>query len=112
MSAKLKIKKGDTVMVIAGRDRGKTGRVLRVKPAEGTLVIERLNIVKRHQKPQQGGRGAASAGGIVEKEAPLAVAKVLVLCGKCNKPTRVARKRLDDGRLVRICRHCDEQLDS
>jgi large subunit ribosomal protein L24 len=104
MTAKPKIKKGDTVMVIAGRERGKTGKVLRVAPGADRVFVERLNVVKRHQK----GRGPQAPGGIVEKEAPLHISNVLVLCGKCNKPTRIGRKRLDDGKLVRFCRACGD----
>lgn len=105
--AKSKIRKGDTVMVMAGRERGKTGKVLRVAPSKGRVYVERLNIVKRHQKP----RNQQSAGGIVEKEGPLHASNVMILCGRCNRPTRIGRKRLDDGRLVRVCRRCQDQID-
>jgi large subunit ribosomal protein L24 len=105
---KAKIKKGDTVMVVAGRDRGKTGKVLRVVPTEAQVFVERLHMVKRHQKP----KSAQAPGGIVEKEAPIAISNLMLLCAKCNKPVRVGRKRLDDGRLVRFCRECNEQIDS
>ncbi len=105
---KLKIKKGDTVMVVAGRDRGKTGKVLRVAPTKAQAFVERLHVVKRHQKP----KSAQSAGGIVEKEAPIAISNLMVLCGKCNEPVRIGRKVLEDGRRVRFCRECNEQIDS
>jgi large subunit ribosomal protein L24 len=108
MAAKLKIKKGDTVLVVTGRERGKSGKVTRVAPDHGHVFVERLNIVKRHQKP----RGQQRGGGIVEKEAPLAISNVMVLCGKCNEPARVGRKLLDDGRRVRVCRSCGEQMDT
>ena len=108
MAAKLKVKKGDTVLVVTGRERGKTGKVTRVAPDHGHLFVERLNIVKRHQKP----RGQQGGGGIVEKEAPLAISNVMVLCGKCNEPVRVGRKRLEDGRRVRVCRACGEQMEN
>jgi large subunit ribosomal protein L24 len=108
MAAKLKIKKGDTVLVVSGRERGKSGKVTRVAPDHGHVFIERLNIVKRHQKP----RGQQGGGGIVEKEAPLAISNVMVLCGKCNEPVRVGRKQLEDGRRVRVCRSCGEQIDN
>jgi large subunit ribosomal protein L24 len=103
-----RLKKNDTVMIIAGRERGKTGKVLRVLPEEGRVLVERLNMVKRHTKP----RGQQQAGGIVEKEASLHLSNVLPVCGRCNKPTRVGRKRLDDGKAVRICRRCGEQMES
>ncbi len=103
--ARCRIRKNDTVMVIKGRDRGKTGKVLRVLPGTGRVVIERLNIVKRHSKP----RGTASPGGIVEKEAPLAVSNVMVMCDRCNAPVRIAIK-VAAGTATRVCRRCAEPL--
>jgi large subunit ribosomal protein L24 len=103
-----RLKKNDTVMIIAGRERGKTGKVLRVLPDEGRVLIERLNLVKRHTKP----RGQQQGGGIIEKEASLHLSNVQPVCGRCNKPTRVGRKRLDDGKAVRICRRCGEQMET
>jgi large subunit ribosomal protein L24 len=108
MVAKLKIRKGDHVMVIAGRHRGKSGKVLRVVPEKSRVFVERLNVVKRHQKA----RGPQGASGIVEKEAPFHVSNVLVVCGKCNEPGRIGRKQLGDERSVRVCRRCGEQIDS
>jgi large subunit ribosomal protein L24 len=105
-SAKYKIKKNDTVMVVAGRDRGKTGKVMRVLPERGRVVIERLNIVKRHTKP----RGAQSPGGIVEKEAPLDISNVMIFCDRCNAPVRVGVKTADDGARNRVCRRCGEAI--
>jgi large subunit ribosomal protein L24 len=109
MSAALKrkIKKGDSVLVVSGRDRGKSGKVTRVLPEKGKVVVERLNIVKRHKKPT----GPQGGGGIVEKEAPLDISDVMLLCGKCNKPVRVGKKVLDDGSRVRVCRSCGEQFE-
>ncbi len=103
---KSKIKKNDTVMVIKGRDRGKTGKVSRVMAVEGRVVVERLNIVKRHSKPS----GAASPGGIVEKEAPIRISNVMVFCDRCNAPVRVGFKANTDGSKSRICRRCNETL--
>jgi large subunit ribosomal protein L24 len=103
---KFKVRKNDTVMVIAGRERGKTGRVLRLLPEAGRVVVERLNIVKRHTKP----RGAASPGGIVEKEAPLDISNVMVFCDRCNAPVRVGIKTTADGNKLRVCRRCGETL--
>jgi large subunit ribosomal protein L24 len=108
MAAKLKIKKGDTVLVVSGRERGKSGKVTRVRPDRGQVFVERLNVVKRHQKA----RGPQSGGGILEKEAPIPISNVMMLCAKCNEPVRVGRKRLDDGRMVRVCRGCGEQIDT
>jgi large subunit ribosomal protein L24 len=105
-SAKYKIKKNDTVMVVTGRDRGKTGKVMRVLPERGRVVIERLNIVKRHSKP----RGAQSPGGIVEKEAPIAISNVMIFCDRCNAPVRVGLKTAGDGAKSRVCRRCGETI--
>jgi len=105
-SARLKIKRNDMVMVITGRDRGKTGKVLKVLPNHSRLVIERINMVKRHSKP----RGAASPGGIVEKEAPLNVSNVMFFCERCNAPVRVGRKIAKDGSKTRACRRCGEAI--
>jgi large subunit ribosomal protein L24 len=103
-----RLRKNDTVIVIGGKERGKTGTVLRVLPSENRVLIERLNLVKRHMKP----RGVQQQGGIVEKEASLHASNVQPLCGKCNKPTRIGRRRLADGRSVRVCRRCDQPLEN
>ncbi len=105
-AAKSRIKRNDTVMVVAGRDRGKTGKVMRVLPERGRVVIERLNIVKRHTKP----RGAQTPGGIVEKEAPIAISNVMIFCDRCNAPVRVGIKAADDGSRSRVCRRCGEVI--
>jgi large subunit ribosomal protein L24 len=102
-----RIKKNDTVMVIAGRERGKTGKVLRVIPDKQRALIEQLNMVKRHQKA----RGPQSASGIIEKEAPVHLSNLMIMCDKCNAPVRMGKRALDDGRSVRVCRRCGEQLD-
>ena len=102
-----RLRKDDTVMVIAGRERGKTGKVLRVLPEKDRVLIERVNLIKRHMKP----RGVQQPGGIVEREAAIHVSNVVPICGRCNKPTRVGSRRLEDGRAVRTCRRCGEQLD-
>jgi len=101
-----RVRKDDTVLVIAGRERGKTGRVLRVLPEANRVVIERINLVKRHLKPR-----GTQQGGIVEKEASLHLSNVQPVCGRCDKPARVGARRLSDGKGVRICRRCGEQLD-
>ena len=102
-----RIKKNDTVVVTTGRERGKTGKVLRVLPQEGRAIVERLNIVKRHLKPQ----GVQGPGGIVEKEAPITLSNLMPLCERCNGPVRVSSRLLEDGRKVRACRRCGEVLD-
>jgi len=104
--SKFRVKKNDMVMVIAGRDRGKTGKVMRVDRATGRVVIERLNIVKRHSKP----RGAQSPGGIVEKEASIAISNVMIMCDRCNAPVRVGMKIAENGEKMRVCRRCGDQL--
>ena len=102
-----RLRKDDTVIVIAGRERGKTGKVLRVLAEKNRVIIERVNMVKRHVKP----RGVQQPGGIQEKEASLHLSNVLPICGRCNKPTRVGHRRLTDGHAVRLCRRCGEALD-
>ena len=101
-----RVRKDDTVLVIAGRERGKTGKVLRVLPEANRVVVERINLVKRHLKAR-----GNQAGGIIEKEAPLHLSNVQPVCGRCDKPARVGTRRLADGKGVRICRRCGEQLD-
>ncbi len=101
-----RIRKNDLVMVITGRDRGKTGKVMRVVPETGRVMIERLNVVKRHSRP----RGAASPGGIVEKEAPIAISNVMLFCDRCNAPVRIGVKAAADGSRSRICRRCGESV--
>jgi large subunit ribosomal protein L24 len=103
----VQIRKNDSVMVISGRERGKTGKVLRVLPDKDSLIIERVNMVKRHSKP----RGAQQPGGIVEKEAAIHASNIMIMCDKCNAPVRVGSKQLGDGKKVRICRRCGEALD-
>jgi len=105
--AHLRIRKDDTVMVIAGRERGKTGKVLKVLRDSNRVIVERLNIVKRHTRPS----GPQGPHGIVEKEAGIHISNVMLLCDKCNRPVRVGKRRLEDGRSVRVCRRCGEQLD-
>jgi large subunit ribosomal protein L24 len=103
----VQIRKNDSVMVIAGKERGKTGKVLRVLTDKDAVIIERLNMVKRHTKP----RGPQQAGGIVEKEAAIHASNIMIMCDKCNAPARVGRKILADGKKIRICRNCKEALD-
>ena len=102
-----RVKKNDTVMVIAGKERGKIGKVLRLLPVENRAIVERLNLVKRHLKP----RGPQSPGGIVEKEAPLHLSNLMPMCERCDAPVRVGSRRLEDGSKARVCRRCGELLD-
>ena len=101
-----RVRRDDMVMVIAGRERGKTGKVLRLLLKTDRVVVERINLVKRHTKPR-----GTQQGGIIEKEAPLHLSNVQPLCGRCDKPARVGTRRLEDGRGVRVCRRCGEQMD-
>jgi len=103
----VQIRKNDSVMVISGKERGKTGKVLRVNPKEDAVIIERINIVKRHTKP----RGPQQAGGIIEKEASIPASNIMIMGDKCNAPVRVGQKLLADGNKVRVCRRCGEALD-
>jgi|Deesub1362A_J573_1020465.scaffolds.fasta_scaffold08570_7 large subunit ribosomal protein L24 len=103
----LTIKKDDTVVVITGKNKGKQGRVLAVIPKKNRVIVERINIVKRHMKPSAKYR----EGGILEKEAPIHISNVMLLCPRCNKPTRIANQILDDGRKVRACKKCKEVID-
>ncbi|ABR30825.1 50S ribosomal protein L24 [Thermosipho melanesiensis] len=102
-----KIKKGDTVKVLSGKDKGKTGEVVTVIPKEDKVVVRGVNIVKRHQRPNAQMR----QGGIIEKEAPIYVCKVALVCPSCGQATRVGFRFLDDGRKVRYCKKCGEVID-
>ncbi len=103
----MNIRKNDSVMVIAGKEKGKTGKVLKVLPRASAAVIERMNLVKRHTKP----RGPQQTGGILEKEAPIHISNLMVMCDKCNAPVRVGSKILANGEKVRICRRCGDPLE-
>jgi large subunit ribosomal protein L24 len=103
----VQIRKNDSVMVISGKERGKTGKVLRVLPRKDSVLIERVNLVKRHSRP----RGPQQPGGIVEKEASIPVSNIMMMCDKCNAPVRIGHKILTDGAKIRICRRCGEALD-
>ena len=102
---KIHVKKGDQVMVITGKDAGKQGRVLEVLPKKGRVVVEKVNIVKRHTKPTQ----ALPQGGILEKEAPIASSNVMLYCTECKNVTRVSMKETEAGK-VRVCKKCGVNL--
>lgn len=104
---KVHVKKGDKVMVIAGKDAGKQGKIVKVIPSKQRVVVEGVNIVKRHTKPNQ----KQAQGGIMEIPAPLHSSNVMPMCGKCNRPVRVGHKILDSGNKVRYCKICGEFLD-
>ena len=104
---KMKLRQDDEVIVIAGRDKGARGKVIRTLPAKGRVVVGKVNMVKRHTRPTQ-----SSSGGIINKEAPLAVSNVQFYCSNCQSGVKLGSKLLDDGRKVRTCRKCGEVLDS
>lgn len=106
--AKVHVKKGDTVVVLSGREKGKNGKVLSVNPDKETIIVEKINFIKRHSRPTQ----KAPQGGIIEKEGPLRAAKVALFCSKCSKGVRVRNKQLDDGKKVRVCVSCGEILEA
>jgi large subunit ribosomal protein L24 len=101
------IKKNDTVKVIAGKDKGKTGKVLRIIPKKGRAIVEKLNLVKRHLRPSE----QARQGGILEKESPIEMSNLMLICSKCTDPTRVGYRVLDDEKKVRFCKKCKEVID-
>lgn len=101
------LKRDDRVEVIAGRDKGRVGKILRVLPDQHRVVVERINIIKRHTKPSM----ANQQGGIIEKEASIHVSNVMLICPKCAKASRVGKKILADGAKVRVCRRCGETIE-
>ena len=104
--ANMKIKKGDTVVVLSGKDKGKQGKVQVVIPSDRKVVVEGVNIVTCHTKPRRQGE----TGGIVKREAAIYASKVQVVCPKCNKPTRPAHKLLEGGKKVRVCKKCGAEI--
>ena len=107
VSKKNSLKKDDIVEVIAGREKGKKGKVLAFFPETGKLTVEKLNMLKRHMK----GDGKTRQSGIVDKEGTIHLSNVLVVCDKCGKGVRLKRKKLEDGKRVRVCRKCGEVID-
>jgi large subunit ribosomal protein L24 len=105
-----KIKRGDTVLVISGNDRGLSGVVQRVLPGAERVVIAGINTVKKHQRPMRAGRAQVQPG-IIEFEAPIHISNVMLVCPQCDQPTRVGFSRQEDGRKVRMCKHCGEVVD-
>jgi large subunit ribosomal protein L24 len=101
------VKKNDLVIVIAGKEKGKTGKVLKVIPKKYRVVVEKINFIKRHQRPT----GQLRQGGIIEKEGPIHASKVMIMCNKCNRPVKIGKRILEDGKKVRVCNKCGEVLD-
>jgi len=100
------VKKNDLVMVTVGKDKGKTGKVLRIVKKKDRLIVEKCNMIKRHVKPSQ-----KSKGGIMERESAIHVSNVMIYCEKCAKPVRTGSKVLEDGRKIRFCKKCEEAID-
>ncbi|MCP3941918.1 MAG: 50S ribosomal protein L24 [Desulfobacteraceae bacterium] len=107
-AVKIRIKKNDKVKVLTGKDKGKIGKVLKVVKKTSRVVVENINVVKVHQRPTQ----ANAQGGIVDKNMPIDVSNIMVMCNSCVKPTRIGIKQLEDGKRVRICKKCNQQIDS
>ncbi len=103
----MKIRKNDTVLVIAGKDKGKKGKVRFAHPKDERVLVEGVNFIKRHARA----KGSAKQAGIIDLEAPLHISNVMLLCNKCNHSTRIGMRFLEDGRKVRICRSCREVID-
>ena len=103
----MKIRKNDTVLVIAGKDRGKKGKVRFAYPREGRLLVEGVNMIKRHTRAS----GQVRQAGIIERESPIKVSDVMLLCDRCGHPARIGFRFLEDGRKVRVCRACNEVID-
>jgi len=105
-NVKYRIRRDDEVIVVTGRDKGARGKVTRVLPEKGKVIVSKINMIKRHTKPSQAG-----SGGIVEREAPLEISNIQFVCPKCDAGVRLGVKTLEDGRKVRTCRKCGEVLD-
>jgi len=103
----MSVRRGDKVLVLSGKDKGKKGKVISTSPRLGRVKVEGVNIIKKHAKPTR----RVPQGGIREMEAEFPAARVMVVCPNCNKPSRVGKKVLPDGTRVRICKKCDETLD-
>jgi large subunit ribosomal protein L24 len=106
-ATKCRIKKDDKVKVIAGKDKGKIGKVLKVIRKKNRVLLENVNMVKRHAKPSAQNR----QGGIIEGEAPIHWSSLMLMCSKCMAPTRIKMQRLEDGKKLRVCGKCDEIID-
>jgi large subunit ribosomal protein L24 len=105
--AGLHVRRGDTVAVISGKERGKRGKVLRVLPERGRIIVEKVNMIKKHQRPTQKLR----QGGIIEREGSLELSNVMVVCVKCDRPARTGIRQLAEGKKVRVCKRCGEMVD-
>ncbi|HHW48508.1 MAG TPA: 50S ribosomal protein L24 [Clostridiaceae bacterium] len=107
MPNKVHVKKGDTVYILSGKDRGKKGKVLKVIPKDSTVIVEGVNITTKHRKP----RGRYQEGGIIHQESPIHSSNVMLVCERCKAPTKVKKDILENGQKVRICKKCNEIID-
>lgn len=105
-AGKFHIKNGDTVYVVSGKEKGKTGKVIKILRDENKAIVERLNVIKRHARPSQ----KSPSGGIIEKEAGIHISNLMPYCPKCKRPSRVGRKMLAGGERIRYCKRCDEEI--
>ena len=103
----MNIRKNDNVLVIAGKDKGKKGKVRFAYPKKNQVMVEGINLIKMHSRA----RAQVRQAGIIEREAPISVSNVMIVCTRCNKPVRIGHRRLEDGRKVRFCRSCGEAID-
>ena len=103
----MNIRKNDNVLVITGKDKGKKGKVRFAYPKKNQVMVEGINLIKMHSRA----RAQVRQAGIIEREAPISVANVMIVCTRCNKPVRIGHRRLEDGRKVRFCRSCGEAID-
>ncbi|MFO7890794.1 MAG: 50S ribosomal protein L24 [bacterium] len=102
----MKVVKGDKVLILSGNNKGKTGQVLKVLPKKNRIIVEGINFIKKHARPTQ----KNPQGGIIEKEASIHVSNLMVICPKCDTPTRVGNTKLENGKKVRVCKNCGEMI--
>lgn len=107
MARKMHVRAGDHVMVLSGKDKGKSGKVIEVNPAKGTVLIEGINMATKHVRP----RRMDQQGGIIHQEAPIDASNAMLVCSKCKKPSRTERKVEENGRKVRMCKKCGQVID-
>jgi len=107
LANKVHVKKGDTVYILSGKDRGKKGKVLSVIPSKGTVLVEGVNMSTKHKKP----RNMYQQGGIIHQESPIDSSNVMLVCDKCKKPTKIAKKIFENGQKARVCKKCGEVID-
>jgi ribosomal protein L24, bacterial/organelle len=107
MAGNVNLKKGDEIVVLSGKDQGRRGKIQKVLPQAGAIIVEGLNLAKKHAKPTK----TNPQGGVIDKALPLRISKVMVICSGCNQPTRFRKERGVDGKVVRVCRSCGKALD-